>query len=188
MRAYLRLDPEVADKKVGYPDGAFRAFIECITLAEQQPQRGRFRNEKLLRVLLDKRARWVPYLVQHGDLVYQPDGRIYLDGWDEWQEGDWKVYERVARIRNRKRGGVTPPTVTGDTPGTVITPQSGGGKPLPAVSGGRGGAPYNGDADGSKTPDDQVAANRAILEDHNASEPAKRAAMKWLMKHGIEAA
>ena len=149
MRAYLRLDPNLADTKADYPDGAFRAFIECLTFAEQQPLRGRFRSVKLLRVFLDKRARWISYLVDRGDLIERSDGSLYVDGWDEWQEGDWKVHERVARIRNKKRPVPTPPTVTPDTPTTVtdntpesvITPHSG----KPEAVGGKhssgGGAP-----------------------------------------------
>lgn len=132
MRAYLRLDPNLADRKHDYPDGAHRAFTDTLCFAEQQPHRGRFRSAKLLAVLLDKRARWIKYLVEHGDLIEQPDGSLYVDGWDEWQEGDWKVHERVARIRNKKRRGDTPPTDTGVTPDvtvpTVDTPLSGGGR------------------------------------------------------------
>ena len=95
-RAYMRLDPAIIDRKGSYPDGAFRAYIECLCLAEQQPKRGTVRHSKLLRVLLDKRARWIGYLIDHGDLIGQPDGSLYVDGWDEWQEGDWKVKARAA--------------------------------------------------------------------------------------------
>src|SRR5688500_10843993 len=101
MRAYLRLDPHLADHKAAYPDGAFRAFIECLIFAEPQPKRGRFRNERLLRVLLEKRGRWVPYLISHGDLMHSGTGdELYVDGWDEWQEGDVTVPERMKRLRN----------------------------------------------------------------------------------------
>lgn len=126
-RAYLRLDPHLADRKATYPDGAFRAFVECLCFAVQQPERGYFRNEKLLRVMLEKRARWVPFLIEHDDLIRQPDGRIYLDGWKEWQEGDVTVPERMQRLRNRKQGvtdDVTPPV----TSPTVSPPSSGSGK------------------------------------------------------------
>lgn len=135
MRAYLRLDPNFADRKADYPDGAHRAYIDTLCFAEQQEPRGRFRSRKLLAVLLEKRARWITYLVQHGDLIETPTGQLVVDGWEEWQEGDWKVHERVQRIRNRKRQEDTAPTVTPDTPATVtpdtvepvITPHSGGG-------------------------------------------------------------
>jgi 5-methylcytosine-specific restriction endonuclease McrA len=110
MRAYLRLDPHLADKKAEYPDGAHRAFVDTLCFAEHQPMRGRFRNQKLLAVLLEKRARWIPYLIEHGDLVPMPDGKLYVDGWDEWQEGDWKVHERVSMIRHRRDPDAPAPT------------------------------------------------------------------------------
>jgi hypothetical protein len=147
-RAYLRLDPALLDHKGDYPDGAGFAFVLTLCLAEQQPKRGIFKSEKLLRVLLERRARWVPYLIEHGDLLRRAGGSLYVDGWDEWQEGDWKVHERVARVRNRRSNGVTPdtvtpatvPTVTNGTDATVLAraAEAVSGKRL-AVSG--GGAP-----------------------------------------------
>ena len=145
MRAYLRLDPHFADKKADYPDGAHRAYIDVLCFAEQQPHRGRFRNAKLLAVLLERRARWVPYLMDKGDLVSIEGGKLYVDGWDEWQEGDWKVAERVARIRSRAK--TVTPTVTVTVTPTVSNLQGGkavGGRPLLAVGGAplpNGGAP-----------------------------------------------
>ena len=136
MRAYLRLDPQLADKKADYPDGAFRAFVEVLCWSEQQHPRGVFRSRKLLAVLLDKRARWITYLIDHGDLIAMPTGQLVVEGWTEWQEGDWKVHERVKRIRERRRRERTDETVTDDTVATVTpdtvptvdTPLSGGGK------------------------------------------------------------
>lgn len=149
MRAYLRLDPHLADKKADYPDGAHRAFVDTLCFAEQQPQRGYFRNEKLLRVLLEKRARWIAFLIEKGDLVVESDGRLYVDGWREWQEGDHTVPERMARLRARKgqndTGGDTAPVTVGSVSGPssgsgsgkrLAVSQSGGGAPLP-----NGGAP-----------------------------------------------
>jgi hypothetical protein len=107
-RAYLRLDPAFDERKAHYPDGPYAALVATICLAELQPQRGRFRSAGYLRALLGKRGRHVPYLLEHGDLIDE-GGRLYLDGWDEWQEGDWKVAERVARIRNRRGNGPTEP-------------------------------------------------------------------------------
>ena len=126
MRAYLRLDPNLPDRKADYPDGAHRAYIDTLCFAEQQPQRGRFRNAKLLAVLLEKRARWIPYLIQHGDLIAYDDGKLYVDGWDEWQEGDVTVSERMKRLRSRQKG-VTPTDTPTVTPATVSVPSSGGG-------------------------------------------------------------
>lgn len=105
-RHYLRLDPAFDERKESYPDGPYAALIGTLCLAEAQPQRGRFRNQRYLTALLGRRGRHVPYLIEHGDLVRLDDGHLYVDGWDEWQEGDWKVAERVERIRNRaKRNG-----------------------------------------------------------------------------------
>lgn len=121
-RAYIRLDPSFDERKCDYPDGAYAALVAAFCLAEHQPQRGRFRSARYLAGLLGKRGRWVKYLMDHGDLV--PDGgeRLYVDGWDEWQEGDWKVGERVARIRSRRKasdGGA--PAVTVDvTPDVTV--------------------------------------------------------------------
>lgn len=113
-RAYLRIDPAFFERKAltqGYPAGVFSALVGTLCLAEHQPERGRFRSERLLRALLEDYGRHVPELIRRGDLVRLEDGRLYVDGWDEWQEGDWKVGERVARIRSRPRNGAAPVTV-----------------------------------------------------------------------------
>jgi hypothetical protein len=105
-RAYLRLDPAFYEKKLeqGYPLAAIGALCGVLCLAELQPARGRFRDLAVLKALLGPSAsRQVPFLVEHGDLI--PEGsRIYVDGWDEWQEGDVTVKERMVRVRNRKAG------------------------------------------------------------------------------------
>lgn len=101
-RAYLRLDPGFDERKEHYPDGPYAALIAVFCLAESQPDRGRFRNERFLRALMGKRGRHLVYLVARGDVVTLPDGRLYVDGWDEWQEGDWSVPERLTRLRNRR--------------------------------------------------------------------------------------
>lgn len=130
MRAYLRLDPNASDRKSDYPDGAFRAFFETLCHAEQQPQRGRFRNRKLLAVLLERRARWIDFLIEQGDLIETESGKLYVDGWDEWQEGDVTVSERMRRLRSRQRS-VTPTDTPSVTPAvtvaSVAVPSSGGG-------------------------------------------------------------
>jgi len=101
-RAYLRLDPNLPDHKGDYPDGAGFAFVLTLCLAEQQPKRGRFKSDRLLKVLLERRGRWVPWLVEHGDLIRNEDGELYVDGWDQWQEGDLRVAERMALVRGSK--------------------------------------------------------------------------------------
>lgn len=103
-RAYIRLDPQFDERKESYPDGPYRALVACLCLAEAQPVRGRFRSLGYLKNVLGRTGKHVPYLVEHGDLIVLTDGRVYIEGWDEWQEGDWKVGERVRRIRARRNG------------------------------------------------------------------------------------
>ena len=141
-RAYLRLDPGFFERKVirqCYPPAVAITLIGVLCLAESQPERGRFRDERLLRAMLGDLGRNVPYLLAHGDLIRLNDGRIYPEGWDEWQEGDWKVGERVRRIRGRAKP--TGPTVTADTAETVTPPTkqtvytpSDGGRPAESLT------------------------------------------------------
>lgn len=124
-RVYLRLDPAFFEKKAieqHYPAGAALALVGVFCLGESQPERGRFRNERFLKALLGEYGRWLPYLFKHADVVRLEDGRIYAPGWDEWQEGDWKVGERVKRIRARHTNGRASDESVGTvTDGTVAT-------------------------------------------------------------------
>ncbi len=125
-RAYIRLDPQFDERKESYPDGAYRALIACLCLSESQPVRGRFRSLDYLKRLLGKSGRHAQYLVDHGDVTVLEDGRVYVEGWDEWQEGDWKVGERVRRIRAR-RNGLGNASRNGSGNGDVTAPRIGGG-------------------------------------------------------------
>lgn len=130
-RAYLRLDPAFFDRKVidqKYPPGAAIALIGALCHAEHQPQRGRFRDVRVLKALLGPLAKWIPFLIEHRDIVVRK-GVLYVDGWDEWQEGDWKVGERVKRIRNRQKAAaedhepdadVTADVTVGVTPDVTV--------------------------------------------------------------------
>jgi len=102
-RAYLRLDPGFYERKAidqGYPLPAVAALIGVLCLADSQPQRGSFRDEKLLKVLLGPGARWVGLLIERGDLI-QEGQRLRVDGWEIWQEGDLTVHDRMIRFRNK---------------------------------------------------------------------------------------
>lgn len=141
MRAYLRYSPKAFHDKVvvgGYPPGAFAAFCALLCLGEEQPERGRFRSERLLRLLLDEPeegvkvgwGKWVKYLLEHGDLVRLDRGVLYIAGWDEWQEGDFTVAERVARLRRKRRdanGAATEDVTAHDTDARLR--QAVGGRP-----------------------------------------------------------
>lgn len=128
-RAYLRLLPDFFERKAlgvrpdgsrvdPYPPAALGAMIGAICLAEHVNPRGRFKSQRVLEAMLagpnDEGAEYaaqVPFLIEHNDLVRQPDGSLYLDGWDEIQEGrDMTVNERMARYRDRKRATTPPPT------------------------------------------------------------------------------
>lgn len=110
MKAYLRIDPLTDERKAGYTDAQFRAFFRTLCFAARQNPRGRFRGAAQLQGLLGRHARHLAFLVSEGDVVVQPDGSIYVDGWDQWQEGDMTVGARMAALRNRRRNGA----VTGD--------------------------------------------------------------------------
>lgn len=140
-RAYVRLLPASFARKAfaldehgnripgrePYPPAAVAAFYGILCLADQQPYRGHFQSERLLRVLLEgggvigsTYSRTVPYLIEHKDLVREPGGTLYVDGWNELQEGDLTVVDRMNRYRGRKRS-VTPPA-TPDVTDTVTEP------------------------------------------------------------------
>ncbi len=140
-RAYIRFEPAFAERKEDYPDGAFRALVECFCYAESQPRRGHFRNERILRAFLDKRARWVPFLIAHGDLATVSDGSLYVEGWEEWQEGDVTVADRMKRIRAKR--AVTAPRLAQQSisAGQSVAPGRNAGQPsfkekLAAAAGG----------------------------------------------------
>lgn len=116
MKAYLRIDPLIAVRKAHYTDGQFRAYIETLTLALLQKERGRFLSMAQLRALLGRRGKHAAFLLSQGDISEKRAGAVYVEGWDEWQEGDLTVRDRMAALRNRRRNGTVTEDVTGDAP------------------------------------------------------------------------
>lgn len=111
MRAYHRVDPLMDERKGHYTPAQLGAFLKVQLLAGRQSRRGRFRSEAALRMMLPAAyVRHVDFLLSEGDIVACPDGTVYVDGWDQWQEGDLTVRDRMAALRNRRRNGA----VTGD--------------------------------------------------------------------------
>jgi hypothetical protein len=94
-RAYLRIDPNL-DLTQADPG----AFVRLLCAAARQPDRGRFRDLALLQRAVGK-ARATRF-VSRCDVVRLADGRYYVEGWDEWQEGDYSVADRMRRMRRRR--------------------------------------------------------------------------------------
>lgn len=113
-KAYLRIDPHLASTHESAGE-----FVRLLEAAYQQPRRGRFKNLAVLRAAAGRGI--ADRAVQRRDVVdhtgakdcLDHDGKprafctgelphLYLNAWDEWQEGDVTVGERVARIRARK--------------------------------------------------------------------------------------
>lgn len=123
MKAYHRTDPLMDERKGHYTPAQLGAFVKVQLLAGRQTRRGRFRSAAALKSMLPGTyARHVEFLVEQGDVIPatrhaacdqcpegpSPRGEVYVDGWDEWQEGDLTVGERMHRLRNKRRNaGVT---------------------------------------------------------------------------------
>ncbi len=118
-KAYLRIDPHLASTHENAGE-----FVRLMEAAFQQPRRGRFKNVGVLRAAVGRgvaeRALARRDVVGHGadaDCLDEKGAprpfcsgdlpHLYLQGWDEWQEGDVTVAERMTRIRNRKRRNAT---------------------------------------------------------------------------------
>lgn len=102
MRAYHRIDPLMDERKSHYTPAQLGAFLKVQLVSGRQTNRGRFRSRKHLEGMLPAPyARLLPWLFEQGDLIEMPDGSVYIDGWDEWQEGDITVGERMKHIRDR---------------------------------------------------------------------------------------
>lgn len=112
MRAYHRIDPLMDERKSHYTPAQFGAFLKVQLVAGRQTMRGWFRSEAALRgALPGAYARHVDFLIEQGDLRVSDSG-VYVDGWNEWQEGDLTVSDRMAALRNRRRNATVTGTVT----------------------------------------------------------------------------
>ena len=116
-KAYLRVDPHIASNHENV--GEYMFLLES---GHDSPRRGRFKNVAVLRQAVGRargdRSIARKDVVGHGDEEACLDGEgkrrqlcpndyphLYINGWDEWQEGDFTVAERMRRVRARKRNG-----------------------------------------------------------------------------------
>lgn len=104
-RAYLRMDPNLDQ----HADPLTMLRLMCA--GARQPERGRFKDRAIIDWAVGRTK--VSRAISRGDLSQAKDGSLYLQGWDEWQEGDWTVAERMRRMRagraSRRDGHVTVP-------------------------------------------------------------------------------
>ena len=98
-KAYLRIDPNLDSTHPAPGD-----MVALLCAANRQPKRGRFKSPELARRVLG--AGLYRRCVQRGDLS-MIGGVLMVPGWDEWQEGDLTVGERMARLRARRRNDET---------------------------------------------------------------------------------
>jgi hypothetical protein len=75
-------------------------MVALLCAANRQPKRGVFKSCELAERVLGRGL--YRRCVERGDLLPNGPG-VYVDGWDEWQEGDYTVGERMTRLRARRR-------------------------------------------------------------------------------------
>lgn len=93
-KAYLRIDPNMDQHEDAL------TMVRLICAANRQPRRGRFKGEApIVRAIGRNKFKQA---VVRGDLVLDGETVWYLDGWDEWNEGDLTVGERMSRLRERR--------------------------------------------------------------------------------------
>jgi hypothetical protein len=108
------------ERKGHYTPAQLGAFLKVQLVAGRQTSRGRFRSIAAIRAILPAAyARHIDFLVAEGDLDVLTDGSVYVDGWDQWQEGDLTVKDRMAALRNRRRNGTVTSTVTQPSPTAI---------------------------------------------------------------------
>lgn len=142
-RAYLRIDPNIDQV---FPELRL-TFIGLMCAAGRQPMRGRFRDRRTVEGLLSKA--FVRRCYDRGDVTDLPTGEVYVVGWDEWQEGDHTVADRMRRMRQKRRerrNAVTVPpspasndvtTDAVDMPPSLVDGDDVGEAPQPPTRGGR---------------------------------------------------
>jgi len=109
-KAYLRIDPNI-DQTHAEP----LAMLRLLCAANRQTWRGRFKNRAVLEGLFGRAM--VRRMADRGDIEEGEFGRWYVTHWDEWQEGDHTVGDRMRRLRaSREASSTRKLTVTAPSP------------------------------------------------------------------------
>ena len=110
LRDWIKVARDLPRTRGSYPDGPIVALVFAFCKAAEQAEPGTFDSLPVLRAILDatgnKRGRWVPFLVEKGDVEVLPDGRAILPNWRTFQEEGTST-ERVRKHRANKRDGVS---------------------------------------------------------------------------------
>lgn len=170
-KAYLRLDPN-AD---AHPD--LDAMVRFMCWANRQPDRGRFKTLDVMRKLIGRKR--LQACIDRGDVEQIPDGRWLLVAWDDWQEGDLTVGERVARLRDRRRYKVTNGTVT-STVTKPLPPSEALGVDVVRNNNGNNGSDAN--ASGGEPPPTPATPAQAREKALSKLGPPKRGHPTWLSR------
>lgn len=97
-KAYLRIDPNL-DQTHPAPED----MVRLLCCGNRQPCRGRFKSRELAISVLGRGL--YQRSIARGDLSLDGHGSVVIPGWEEWQEGDLNVGERMRRLRERHRNG-----------------------------------------------------------------------------------
>lgn len=126
-RAYLRVDPNIDQ----HPDPLGMVLLLCA--GARQPERGRFKDRSVVvRAIGPARAK---AMIGRGDVVQLADSRWYMVGWDEWQEGDYTVGERMRRMRARRSKAVAPDTTPPSPDRNAVTTDASSSSPSDSLIG-----------------------------------------------------
>lgn len=110
LRDWVKVARELPKTRGSYPDGPIVALVFAFCKAAEQAEPGTFDSLPVLRAILDatgnKRGKWVPFLVEKGDVVVLPDGRATLPNWREFQD-EGKSTTRVQKHRAERAESVS---------------------------------------------------------------------------------
>lgn len=159
-KAYLRLDPNIDHKHPDNLDG----FVRLLCAANRQVPRGRFRARAVIDSLFGKTA--TDRFYRRGDIRNATDGAVDVVGWEQWQEGDLSVAERMRKYRESRVTDTVTEAVTVPSPDRI--PASKDSKTVdsktftPSIEGGAAGKPR---------PPSPVQKVKTWLRDHDLAQP-----------------